>query len=40
MDSALEILEQKGLDKLSLRAVARRAGVSQTAPYSHFENKN
>ena len=39
VEAALEILEQEGLDKLSLRAVARRAGVSQTAPYSHFKNK-
>jgi AcrR family transcriptional regulator len=34
-----EILEAEGPDRLSLRAVARRAGVSQTAPYNHFDDK-
>jgi len=37
--SALDILETEGVATLSLRAVARRAGVSQTAPYRHFQNK-
>lgn len=39
MHSALEILEQDGLEAMSLRAVARRAGVSQAAPYHHFKDK-
>jgi len=39
IDSALEILKDGTLDDLSLRALARRAGVSQTAPYRHFEDK-
>ncbi len=34
-----EILLEKGTDGLSLRAVAARVSVSQTAPYSHFSNK-
>jgi len=36
--AAREILEKKGLSALSLRAVARRAGVSHAAPYRHFPN--
>lgn len=39
IDSALEILKEGSLDDLSLRALARKAGVSQTAPYRHFEDK-
>lgn len=35
-----ELLDQKGLERLSLRAVARRAKVSQTAPYHHFADKS
>ena len=35
-----EILNEKGADKLSLRGVAARVGVSPTAPYSHFDDKN
>lgn len=36
--AAREILEEDGLGALSLRAVARRAGVSHAAPYRHFPN--
>ncbi|MBU6443350.1 MAG: TetR/AcrR family transcriptional regulator [Alphaproteobacteria bacterium] len=36
--SASAILEEEGLSALSLRAVARRAGVSHAAPYRHFPN--
>lgn len=39
LTSALEILESDGLDAMSLRAVARKAGVSQAAPYHHFKDK-
>jgi len=39
IESALDILKEGALDDLSLRALARRAGVSQTAPYRHFEDK-
>jgi len=38
--AALDILEEEGIGKLSLRSIARRAGVSQAAPYSHFADKN
>lgn len=35
----MDILKEGTLADLSLRALARRAGVSQTAPYRHFEDK-
>lgn len=37
-DAARAILEEEGLTALSLRAVARKAGVSHAAPYRHFSN--
>jgi AcrR family transcriptional regulator len=37
--AARELLEEDGAGGLSLRAVARRAGVSPTAPYRHFANR-
>lgn len=33
-------LKEVGVESLSLRALARATGVSQTAPYRHFEDKN
>ncbi len=39
IDAGLAILERDGLTALTLRAVAREASVSQTAPYSHFTDK-
>ncbi|WP_328807639.1 TetR/AcrR family transcriptional regulator [Nonomuraea antri] len=38
--AARELLEEDGSAGLSLRAVARRAGVSQTAPYRHFADRD
>lgn len=38
--AARGLLEEVGPDKLSLRGVARAAGVSQAAPYHHFEDKD
>lgn len=37
--NARAILEQDGLPGLSLRSVARRAGVSHTAPYRHYASR-
>jgi len=37
--TAERLLEQDGLADLSLRNVARVAGVSHTAPYRHFRDK-
>ncbi|WP_083562689.1 TetR/AcrR family transcriptional regulator [Mycobacterium malmoense] len=34
--AAIDLLEEGGAAELSLRAVARRAGVSPSAPYRHF----
>ena len=39
MEAGLEVLSERGIDGLSLREVARRAGVSQAAPYHHFPDK-
>lgn len=36
---ALEALEVGGLENLSLRDLAQSAGVSKTAPYRHFKDK-
>lgn len=40
LQAAWTIIEKEGLDKLSLRGVARETGVSQAAPYAHFKDKN
>ncbi|MFE6664942.1 TetR/AcrR family transcriptional regulator [Streptomyces sp. NPDC057697] len=37
--AARELLEEDGSAALSMRAVARRAGVSPTAPYRHFPER-
>jgi AcrR family transcriptional regulator len=37
--AAREILEEQGLAALSLRSVARRAGVSHAAPYRHYASR-
>jgi AcrR family transcriptional regulator len=36
LDSAETVLRQRGVDELSLRELAREAGVSHGAPRSHF----
>jgi AcrR family transcriptional regulator len=36
---ALELLAEEGLQALSLRKMAQRAGVSHNAPYMHFADK-
>ncbi|MFB7506228.1 TetR/AcrR family transcriptional regulator [Streptomyces broussonetiae] len=38
--AAIELLEEGGGSGLSLRAVARRAGVSPTAPYRHYADRD
>jgi AcrR family transcriptional regulator len=37
--AAMELLEEGGESALSLRAVARRAGVSPAAPYRHYADR-
>src|SRR5215475_14597920 len=39
LDAAVAILDEVGADGLSLRQVARRAGVSHAAPAHHFADK-
>ena len=39
VDAARRLLESEGPTALSLRAVAREAGVSPAAPYHHFKDK-
>ncbi len=37
--AGIEILSKEGVNSLSLRQVARKAGVSHAAPYAHFTDK-
>ncbi len=39
LTATLELLAEAGSDAVSLRAVARRAGVSAMAPYRHYPDK-
>ena len=39
VEKGIELINQKGIDQLSLRKVSALCGVSQTALYSHFQNK-
>jgi AcrR family transcriptional regulator len=39
IEKAVEVIEEEGIGALSLRAVARRAGVSHGAPAHHFTDK-
>src|SRR5215210_6276799 len=39
VDAAVPLLRTGGAEALTLRAVARDAGVSQTAPYRHFADR-
>src|SRR5688572_2341375 len=39
VDEAVALLREEGPEALTLREVARRAGVSQAAPYRHFPDR-
>ena len=39
LDAAVTLLRTEGVEALTLRAVARAAGVSPTAPYRHFADR-
>ncbi len=40
ISAAEDLLDSEGIEAVTLRAVARQAGVSQAAPYHHFKDKN
>jgi len=39
IEAGIEILSKEGVNDLSLRKAARKAGVSHAAPYAHFTDK-
>jgi AcrR family transcriptional regulator len=39
LDASLALIEEGGLDRLSMREVARKAGVSHQAPYHYFDDR-
>ena len=39
VDAAITLIEKHGVEKLSVREVAKLAGVSPGAPFRHFSNK-
>jgi AcrR family transcriptional regulator len=40
LSAAIKFIREGGFQQMSLRALARRAGVSPAAPYHHFKDKN
>lgn len=40
IENSIKIMATEGYDKFSLRKVAKACGVSHTAPYRHFKNKD
>ncbi|MBT8349626.1 MAG: TetR/AcrR family transcriptional regulator [Deltaproteobacteria bacterium] len=40
LKTTAQMIISEGLEKVSIREVAKRCGVSRTAPYRHFKNKN
>lgn len=40
LTAALQLVAESDVDQVTLRAVARRAGVSAAAPYHHFREKD
>lgn len=39
IQAGIDIITEQGIQNLSIRYVAKRIGVSHTAPYRHFKNK-
>ncbi|MDF2546776.1 MAG: putative TetR family transcriptional regulator [Anaerosolibacter sp.] len=39
IEAGIELINQEGINQLSLRKVASLCGVSQAAPYAHFKSK-
>ena len=40
IETAVKTIAERGVDALSLRELAARAGVSPGAPYHHFPNRS
>lgn len=40
LDTALQLITERGVHSFTLREVARQAGVSHAAPYHHFADKS
>lgn len=40
IETGIKMISENGEDNLSLRKVAAECGVSRTAPYAHFEDKD
>lgn len=40
IDEAFRVIEERGVDQLSFREIARRLGVSHQAPYKHFASRD
>src|ERR1700739_4451045 len=40
IDAALKLAEEGGIEQISVREAARRAGVSPGAPFRHFESRD
>ncbi|MCW8832865.1 MAG: TetR/AcrR family transcriptional regulator, partial [Colwellia sp.] len=40
LETATAMITEQGIDALSLRKLAERIGVSRTAAYHHFKDKN
>lgn len=40
LDHAIALLDAEGVEAVTIRAVARAAGVSHAAPVNHFESRN
>lgn len=40
LKTAADIISEEGIKKLTLRSLSNKVGVSRTAPYRHFENKD
>jgi AcrR family transcriptional regulator len=39
IDAGFQLVEERGVEQLSMREAARRAGVSPGAPFRHFESR-